>query len=450
MARATDTTMSAAFSDAAAFEAAFAGLRLGERLRDYPSAVHLLRKAENSLSELTRFLDAYRAYQSYLAKRSIFQPPPLGYFSLLPCELLPLCLPDLSTTNVGVISLVCREWHRLARELCCEFVATNALRTRIESSTSHSRLSLLTPVRELIRKYPNVVHINLKQLRCSLKAIPNERLPFLRTICAALGPTTSLTALKVCSSLSALDVSHCHDVHSLSSLSACTRLQSLKIAHTSVSSVAPLANSTALTLIDLSSTPLYDIAPLGALRALRKVKLGNTFVCDVSPLAGCTQLSYLGLSSTPVVASSLAAVTAVCTTLRQLYLAHTTISDVQPLAHLHLLEYLSLSHTPVTRLCPLVPCTSLRDLYLRDTPHLKDLNDFLAASSRLRVSSVDVPLVLHLDPMPPGAETSSSAVHMAPQHNSAAAAAAAPVRVLLSSSPSPPLRSPSPPLRRPR
>ncbi len=108
--------------------------------------------------------------------------------------------------------------------------------------------------------------------------------------------------------------------------------------------------------LDLSRTPVSDLAPLAGLSRLRRLYLGGTPVSDLAPLAGLTWLWELDLGGTPV--SDLAPLAGL-TGLERLDLSGTPVSDLAPLAGLTELKELDLSRTPVSDLAPLAGVSRL-------------------------------------------------------------------------------------------
>jgi hypothetical protein len=129
--------------------------------------------------------------------------------------------------------------------------------------------------------------------------------------------------------------------------------------------LSPLADLTALQILDLDNTPVNDLAPLANLRALRRLDLDGARVTDLAPLANLAALERLDLDRTLV--SDLTPL-ANLTALKMLWLNGTQVTDLTPLSNLKALEWLDLRNTRVTNLEPLAGLTDLRSLWLDGTP----------------------------------------------------------------------------------
>ena len=114
-------------------------------------------------------------------------------------------------------------------------------------------------------------------------------------------------------------------------------VQSLNLAGTRISNLAPLANFNMLQFLYLNRTKVSDLIPLIGLGALRSLDVGETPVSDLAPLANLTSL-------------------------RALYVGQTSVSDLTPLANLTSLETLYVGQTSVSDLAPLANLTSLETL----------------------------------------------------------------------------------------
>ena len=158
-----------------------------------------------------------------------------------------------------------------------------------------------------------------------------------------------------------LDGTRISDLIPLTNLGA---LRALSVNETSVSDLAPLANLTSLEALYFWQTSVSDLAPLAGLAELETLYLAQTSVSDLAPLANLTSLETLSLWQTSV--SDLAPL-ANLTSLVELDLWKTSVSDLAPLANLTALVELDLRQTSVSDLAPLANLTALRDLDLRGT-----------------------------------------------------------------------------------
>ena len=129
-----------------------------------------------------------------------------------------------------------------------------------------------------------------------------------------------------------------------------------------ISDLAPLANLTKLTTLDLDGNFAFsDMSPLANLNNLRTLRLSNNFIKDISPLSGLTNLRHLNLGGTTISEVSLLSG---LTNLTELVLDNNLISDISPLSGLTNLRYLSLTETGISDISPLSNLTNLEILNL--------------------------------------------------------------------------------------
>ena len=108
-------------------------------------------------------------------------------------------------------------------------------------------------------------------------------------------------------------------------------IDKLDLSDSPVSDLAPLRHLTALRWLDLGGAPVQDVTPLAGLTSLRHLDLDGTLVSDISPLAGLDMLVYLNLAESKVIdVTPLAGLTA----LRHLELGGTQVPDTTSLAPL--------------------------------------------------------------------------------------------------------------------
>lgn len=159
----------------------------------------------------------------------------------------------------------------------------------------------------------------------------------------------------------------------LSSLRAARALRTLRLCHTRVRDLRPLAALPHLETLDLTGAECLedpDLAPLLELRSLRHLRLEHTQVTDTTMLAPL-ELDELRVTSRPgrlpapdvlriqealdISDQTIAdlAPLALATNLQTLRAARSNLVDLAPLADLEGLEHLDISHTRVTSLDPL-------------------------------------------------------------------------------------------------
>jgi len=125
----------------------------------------------------------------------------------------------------------------------------------------------------------------------------------------------------------------------------CTKLVSLDIRYFKGEELGPLSGLSALSNLNLGSTPVSDLDPLSGLSALSSLSFGNTQVSDLGPLSGLSALSSLSLDGTRV--SDFGPLSGL-SALSSLSFDRTQVSDLDPLSGLSALSSLSLAHTQVS------------------------------------------------------------------------------------------------------
>ena len=145
------------------------------------------------------------------------------------------------------------------------------------------------------------------------------------------------------------------------SLDADGQVAALSLRGCKIIDVAPLANLTHLTHLDLKNNQIIDVAPLANLTQLTKLNLDRNQIIDVAPLANLTQLNSLNLTLNQIID---VAPLANLTQLNILDLHNNQITDVAPLANLAQLKGLSLTSNQISDVAPLAKLTQLEGLSL--------------------------------------------------------------------------------------
>jgi len=143
-----------------------------------------------------------------------------------------------------------------------------------------------------------------------LSALSLEVLTLPQNTVADLSPLAEITTLRSLSGyvklvrdlspiaklpLTHLDLTHL-DRTQLDVIAKLTKLEHLGIRWRTVTAdLAPLANLTSLTSLQLNNTPILDLAPLAGLYNLRDLDLSTTGVSNVAPLANLVNLERLSL-----------------------------------------------------------------------------------------------------------------------------------------------------------
>jgi len=156
-------------------------------------------------------------------------------------------------------------------------------------------------------------------------------------------------------------------LHDLAPLAGLANLRTLSLESTKVADLAPLAGLVNLHTLDFGGTRVADLAPLAGLANLHTLDFGGTRVADLAPIAGLANLHTLDLNATQV-------------------------ADLAPLARLANLHLLRLNGTQVSDLAPLAGLANLETLDLRGTWELSDLAPIagLARLQSLLISSTRV------------------------------------------------------------
>lgn len=188
----------------------------------------------------------------------------------------------------------------------------------------------------------------------------------LNTLWLVSTPVSSLSQIANLSGLQSLD---CSDtaVSDLSPLKGLHDLQSLHCSHSAVSDLSPLESHLSLQALDCSATAVRDLSPLEGLSALQELDCSAAFaVRDLSPLKGLTALQALDCSGTAV-------------------------SDLSSLKELLVLQYLNCTGTNVSDMLPLNGLLNLQSLACSDTA-INDLSSLkeLPALQALDCSATSV------------------------------------------------------------
>jgi len=144
-----------------------------------------------------------------------------------------------------------------------------------------------------------------------------------------------------------------------------TNLTELRLWHSHISDIEPLAGLPDLTVLSLGRNQISDLSPLANLTNLTHLTLYGNEISDLTPLAGLRNLTHLSLFDNAI--SDLAPL-ADLTNLMVLELASNQIDDVAPLAGLTNLEELSLADNQISDIAPLEGLLHLRYLSLEGDP----------------------------------------------------------------------------------
>lgn len=202
-----------------------------------------------------------------------------------------------------------------------------------------------------------------------------------------------------------LSLREAESITAIQPLAMLTHLKALDLSKTPIADLAPLAELGTLEALDISWTPALDLAPLSGLDNLHSLVATGTPVDDIEPLASLSALTTLNLSWTPVgtltpltslhrLAVLDISATAVenleplslLDNLATLDASSTAVNDLTPLAGLDMLTTLGLSRSRVTDLAPLSALNRLTVLGLSNTR----VNDLQPLSGLTSLTTVDL------------------------------------------------------------
>ncbi len=139
-------------------------------------------------------------------------------------------------------------------------------------------------------------------------------------------------------------------ISTLTGLESFTNLSVLELGSNQISDLAPLIGLTSLQTLGLGSNQISDISTLGTSTGLRQLYLGGNQIQDVTPLANLSQLTSLDLASNQI--QSIAALSSL-SNVQILFLHFNEISDVSPLAGLVQIKNLLLVGNHIVDVSPL-------------------------------------------------------------------------------------------------
>lgn len=200
---------------------------------------------------------------------------------------------------------------------------------------------------------------------------------------------TDLSPLKRCSLLKYLNLNAAVELEDLSPLKSCTKLQTLRIAGTTVKDISVLSDLPDLRILNLSSTRVTDLSALSDLdhletlliadtdltdfkqiseiASLKTLDVSNTEFDDLSDLNGLDKLEALQANDTPIV--SLASGTIHLPSLSALYISDRywegDLEDITEMSSLTSLKKLDLSWCKITDISAMAALTDLEELNIR-------------------------------------------------------------------------------------
>lgn len=165
----------------------------------------------------------------------------------------------------------------------------------------------------------------------------------------------------------------------LSAISTLPSLKKLTLAGCDLAGIAPLANASGITHLDLHGNTVRKLDALSGMTALEVLILEDNAVVDLSALTGCTALSKLDVSGNSI--TSLAPVAGL-SALTWLDAGNNLITELGAVNRLTALEYLNLKSNSLTTVDGISGCTKLTELNiasnsLTDVSSLSSLVDLM-------------------------------------------------------------------------
>lgn len=295
------------------------------------------------------------------------------FFSILPIEVLEMCLPSLDASSISAISSTCRGWRRLHFELVKSFTAPRNMHFHRTDGNCHPWND-----RKIIHQivhYPRVRHIDLRG--CAQFSSLANMLMDHRTWAASYLETLHLEGTLTSDA----------DISAISHL--CLRVKSLYFDSNPISYVAPLVHCSCLTHLSIANTSITDIADLCESSSLESINLKGSSVTNESVIE--LLCSKVGNRLTRLNASFLNAFSEIeplsmCVCLRYLNLNRTLVKGLEPLSNCIRLETLKLRATPVQDIVPLRNCTRLKKLTLAQSR----VSDISALAACVLLTNLDI------------------------------------------------------------
>lgn len=203
-------------------------------------------------------------------------------------------------------------------------------------------------------------------------------IPYVEKLTIADKKLSSLSALSSLTKLEELDLSNSRfPTEDLEILANLHSLTSLTLSNCGLSTIAKLEGAAALTVLDLSSNTIRNMAALSSITTLKELNLQHNAVTDLSDLSGLTELSKLDISYNSV--SSLTPL-ASCTNLTWLDAGNNSIVTLSAVDQMPRLQYLALNYNNIADISILKTCTVMTELYISNNKleNITSLNDLSA------------------------------------------------------------------------
>eukprot|EP00697_Spironema_sp_BW2_P007069 gnl/Spiro4/21273_TR10383_c0_g1_i1.p1 gnl/Spiro4/21273_TR10383_c0_g1~~gnl/Spiro4/21273_TR10383_c0_g1_i1.p1 ORF type:complete len:601 (+),score=132.06 gnl/Spiro4/21273_TR10383_c0_g1_i1:69-1871(+) len=326
-------------------------------------------RARDELCALRRSLQRSIEYLEFLRKRSFTTLPQMGYFAVLPLELLGLCLTSSSPGACGSAKELTVEdaiSHKDAIYLCSKalvckiFHAQHFLLARTFALPPSTFPRDPKSVLQILHRYPRLKQVSLSPLKLSDVAPIAQHCPRLTILDLSDSKVSTIESLAMCSRLEVLVLNKCTQIEDVQPLAACSKLKSISVQHAPIRSISFAAHCPKLRCLDLTYTLVEDLSPLSCCTRLEVLKLCQTGISDASAIQNCSSIQRLDLSQTNI---SDIRFLHKFVNLRDLRLAVCPLlHDISVLGNCCSLSILSISRTEVQLPHQLALCTNLTAL----------------------------------------------------------------------------------------
>ena len=241
-----------------------------------------------------------------------------------------------------------------------------------------------------------------RAVRATLGATPDDpltcgRLAEVTRLHAVDAGISDLSGIENLVRLGELHVYGHNSIRDVAPLAQLTALSDLNLARNQIADVTHLAALRTLTSLDLYGNPVRDVAPLGGLTGLVRVRIGSGVeLTNLEALAALTRLSRLELVDDAV--ANLDALASLTQLTRLSLQNNAHLTDLTPLAGLANLEILELGMTSVSDISPIGGLPRLTTLGLAGT-RVSDLGPLMGVFGLTRLDLRGDMLVSDVQPL---------------------------------------------------
>ncbi len=171
-------------------------------------------------------------------------------------------------------------------------------------------------------------------------------LPLLKELTLSNCTLSNISGLGSNTGLTVLDLSS-NTIKNIAPLSGMKELTKLNLAHNAVTEVSALSANTALQELNLGYNSIGSLAPLGSLSALTNLDVSNNAISSLFDFGKLTNLKELNLAGNQLTDISNLSV---CKTLSNLDVSSNQLADISAVAQLHSVMYFNFSRNQVTQL----------------------------------------------------------------------------------------------------